>query len=72
MVVGSANVRSPSTLIVDHAVVFRRGGPVDLNRLIPSRSGWVLSEATGVNDAGQIVGTGRLLGKDHGFLLTPR
>ena len=72
LVVGSANVRSPSTLMVYHAVVFRRSGPVDLNRLIAPRSGWVLGEATALNDAGQIVGTGSLHGADHGFLLTPR
>ena len=40
---------------------------VDLNTLIPPDSGWVLYEATGINDAGQIVGSG-----DQGyFLLTP-
>jgi len=72
LVVGSANVRSASTLMVYHAVLFRRTGPVDLNRLIPARSGWVLSEATGVNDSGQIVGYGSFHGVDHGFLLTPR
>ena len=72
LVVGIANVRSPSTQMVEHAVVFRRSGPVDLNRLIPAHSGWVLGEATAVNDAGQIVGTGSLHGVDHGFLLTPR
>jgi probable HAF family extracellular repeat protein len=51
------------------------GGPmVDLNTLIPPGSGWVrLFEANGINDAGQIVGTGQLPGYDiiHAFLLTP-
>ena len=28
----------------------------DLNNLIPANSGWVLGQATGINDAGQIVG----------------
>jgi probable HAF family extracellular repeat protein len=50
------------------------GGPmVDLNTLIPPDSGWTLFEATAINDAGQIVGTGQLPGYDiiHAYLLTP-
>lgn len=31
----------------------------NLNGLIPATSGWILSEANGINDAGQIVGNGR-------------
>jgi probable HAF family extracellular repeat protein len=52
-----------------------QGGPmVDLNTLIPPNSGWVrLVEADGINDAGEIVGSGQLPGYDiiHAFLLTP-
>jgi probable HAF family extracellular repeat protein len=51
------------------------GGPMmDLNTLIPPDSGWSnLFTADGINDAGQIVGTGQLPGYDmiHAFLLTP-
>jgi hypothetical protein len=66
-------VRSPSEFLVYHAALFRRGAPVvDLNRSIPARSGWVLTEATAINDAGQIVGYGAFRGPNHGFLLTPR
>lgn len=43
----------------------------DLNNLIPSGSGWLLVLATGINDAGQIVGFGELGGVSHAFLLTP-
>lgn len=71
LVVGSADVRSRSQYLVYHAVVYRNGAPVDLNRLIPARSGWILSAATAVNDAGQIAGYGTLRGVQHGFLLTP-
>jgi hypothetical protein len=59
----------------DHA--FRTdlaGGPmVDLNTLIPPDSGWTLLTARGINDVGQIVGTGKLPGNDiiHAYLLTP-
>jgi probable HAF family extracellular repeat protein len=43
----------------------------DLNKLIPAESGWVLSGAYGINDAGQIVGGGRHNGQVRAFLLTP-
>ena len=44
----------------------------DLNAWLPAHSGWVLETATGLNAAGQIVGTGTLNGKPRAFLLTPR
>jgi probable HAF family extracellular repeat protein len=48
-------------------------GMRNLNDLIPADSGWTLYRATGINDAGQIVGYGLRegLGGLHGFLLTP-
>ena len=54
------------------AVVWPSGGAArDLNELIPVNAGWVLTEARGVNDAGQIVGNGLLNGQPRAFLLTP-
>ena len=50
------------------------GGPmVSLNSLIPPGSGWNLFDATGINNAGQIAGSGQLPGYDniHAYLLTP-
>lgn len=44
----------------------------DLNTFIPAQSGWMLQQATGINDKGQIVGIGTYHGKTHAFLLTPR
>ena len=44
---------------------------VDGNDLIPADSGWALQDATGINDAGEIVGDGVIDGQDHAFLLTP-
>jgi PKD repeat protein len=41
----------------------------DLNALIPSGSGWILTAATAINDNGDIAGTGLLDGQVHGFLL---
>jgi probable HAF family extracellular repeat protein len=53
------------------AVIISSGVMRDLNELIPAGSGWVLTEARGINDAGRIVGTGWLNGQQRGFLLTP-
>lgn len=46
-------------------------GMVDLNSVLPSRSGWDIQYAAGINARGQIVGTGMINGKAHAFLLTP-
>lgn len=45
----------------------------DLNGLIPAAdsANWYLRNATAINNAGQIVGSGELNGVPHGFLLTP-
>ncbi len=53
------------------AVMVTAGVMRDLNALIPSGSGWVLTEARDINEAGRIVGTGWLNGEQRGFLLTP-
>jgi probable HAF family extracellular repeat protein len=56
-----------------HAALFDSGtGKVtDLNGFLPTGSGWVLNDATGINDSGQIIGYGTLNGVGEGFLLTP-
>jgi hypothetical protein len=57
------------------AVLFSGGQVIDLNTRIPSNSGWVISAATGINDAGQIVGYGKNGGEsgpDRAILLTAR
>lgn len=46
-------------------------GMLDLNNLIPSGSGWILSEASDINYSGQIVGHGIIDSQTHAFLLTP-
>jgi len=57
--------------VSSHAFVYKDGHMRDLNTLIPAQTGWVLSSATAINDAGRIVGSGTLNGQDHTFLLTP-
>jgi probable HAF family extracellular repeat protein len=49
----------------------RAGGMVDLNTLLPLNSGWVLMEADGINDNGQITGYGLHHGAGRAFRLSP-
>src|SRR5262249_7052871 len=66
-VVGEADAGS-----VAHAFLYRDGAMVDLNDLIPEGSGWMLTDATGINDAGQIVGQGTNPdGQSPAYLLPP-
>jgi len=55
-----------------HAFVYSGGKIKDLNRMIPSGSGWVLIEADSINAAGQIAGMGMHKGQEHAYLLTPQ
>jgi probable HAF family extracellular repeat protein len=56
----------------NHAFLYTPGsGMVDLNSLIDPLSDWVLHSGYGINDAGQITGTGLFSGQTRAFLLTP-
>ena len=56
----------------EHAFLYTiDDGMVDLNALIDSSLGWELNVARGINDAGQITGSGIINGSFHGYLLTP-
>ena len=54
-----------------HAFLYSGGVMTDLNALISPSSGWVLQSAQGINDFGQIVGSGTFNGQYDAFLLTP-
>jgi probable HAF family extracellular repeat protein len=54
-----------------HAFLERNGLLVDLNSLLGAGSGWELMAAYGINDAGQIVGTGMFQGQERVFRLDP-
>jgi len=54
-----------------YAFLWENGQMTNLNDLLPAGSGWVLREATAINDLGQIVGYGTLNGVDRAFLLVP-
>jgi hypothetical protein len=43
----------------------------DVNTLLPANSGWVLTEAHGMNAGGTIVGVGTLNGVNAAFVLMP-
>ena len=43
----------------------------DLNDLIPAGSGWVLRNASAINNAGMIVGNGKLNEAGRAFMLVP-
>jgi len=52
------------------AFLYSNGTMIDLNSLLPANSGWRLTEATAINNSGQIVGQGFYNGELHAFLLT--
>jgi probable HAF family extracellular repeat protein len=54
----------------DHAVVWQNGVVTDLNSLLPASSGWVLTDARGINNQGQIVGQATYNGYSVQFTLT--
>lgn len=54
------------------AVLWNNGDVIDLNSRISEHSGWVLTEATAINDNGQIVGIGTLNGISTMYVLTPQ
>ncbi len=70
-------VTGPSWFVAEGQKAFIYDGGVvgsvmkDLNTMVTAVAGRVLTEATDINDAGQIVTIGKLNGEDHGFLLTP-
>ena len=57
-VVGSAQIATGES----HAFVYSFGAMQDLNNSIPVGSGWVLQNATSINDVGQTVGNARTAG----------
>jgi uncharacterized membrane protein len=56
--------------LVRRAAILRGEMVEDLNDIVGDPS-WVFSEAQGINDAGQIAGSGLHDGQPRGFVLTP-
>lgn len=66
-VVGTLNrIGRPSV-----AFIWEDGRTRDLNDALPPESGWALTEARDINDAGQIVGAGWHGDRNVAFLMTP-
>jgi hypothetical protein len=62
-----------SDAAVEHAFAYdTTNGVRDLNDLIDSSDGWVLTFARDINNSNQIVGTGEIGGVKQAFVLTPR
>ena len=53
------------------AFLYDGGNMIDLNTLLPTGSGWVLSNVNGINDSGQIVGYSYINGYQRAYLMTP-
>ena len=51
--------------------LYSNGSIQSLLSLLPTTSDWSNLNATGINDAGQIVGQGTYNGQQVGFLMTP-
>ncbi|MGH3628743.1 MAG: hypothetical protein ACRDRL_15080, partial [Sciscionella sp.] len=60
-----------SKTVDSHAVLWDRDRAQDLNAVLPSGSGWILTEAVAINALGQIAGNGLYNGEAHAFLLQP-
>jgi probable HAF family extracellular repeat protein len=68
-IVGVTNLGGPGN---SHAFIYSFGQYQDLNNLIDPNSGWELTNATAINDEGEIIGTGLFNGAFQTFLLTPK
>ena len=54
-----------------YAFLYTGGRMVDLNTFLPEGSGWQLTSASDINDAGWITGSGTINGETHAYLLRP-
>jgi uncharacterized membrane protein len=55
-----------------HSVLWQNGAVTDLQSLIDPLSGWTITGVFGINDNGQIVGTGTHNGQSALFVMTPQ
>ncbi len=71
-VVGTSYFSDGHGMTANHPFLYRHGRMMPLSSLLPANSGWVLTQVTGINEAGQITGYGNNpLHQQRGFLLTP-
>jgi len=73
-VVGDSDNNNTPDLTYTHAFLYSGGTMRDLNTLIDPSSGWIVDTARGINDSGQIAGSGFRVGDEftrYAFVLTP-
>jgi probable HAF family extracellular repeat protein len=70
-VVGASQYQKKNATGPRHAFLWQNGTMTDMNTLLPRKSGWVLTNATTINNDGQIVGSGTIGGQSHAFLMVP-
>ena len=51
--------------------LYQNGSSIDINTLLPAKSGWRLLTAGAVNASGEIIGTGYFDGVLQGYALKP-
>jgi hypothetical protein len=62
-----------AALVALNVLWSERDDKVDLNALVPSNSGFTISDATAINDCGQMVGDAtNTSGYEHAVLLTTK
>ena len=54
-----------------NAFIYSNCQLLNLNTMIAANSGWILTKALAINNAGQIVGVGQFNGQTRAFLLSP-
>jgi probable HAF family extracellular repeat protein len=57
--------------LVTHGFLHAGDTMIDLNQLLPAKSGWTIDAAYGINSTGEIVGTGTLNGRTYAVRLVP-
>ncbi|MDR4485354.1 MAG: DUF3466 family protein [Nitrospirales bacterium] len=70
-IVGFASTFQNFPTLGGAAFLWEHGVLTDLNKLIPTDTGWELLAAQAINDKAHIVGFGRLNGNTRAFLLVP-
>ncbi len=72
-IVGASNVIEGGLVSASHAFLYKDGTMTDLNSFLSLADlpQWLLTDARGIDDLGQIVGTGLFHGKMRAYLLTP-
>jgi len=69
-IVGYSQAGDIRSVTTRRAVVWSEGVVHDLTAMLPRDSGWTLGIATGISDAGHVVGLGTYRGERKGFVLT--